>query len=82
MKDKYELPIWNHVNFHMFYELYDSFNRNQQNITVNELIDRVDRKIGGTPSIKEFYEFMNPGIVLSLLYTNLVILNGQKIGLF
>jgi len=73
MKDKYEIPIWNHINFFIFYELFDSFNRNGEDLKVSELLKRVEPKTGINKSLKDFYQFVNSGNVFSLLYTNLVI---------
>ena len=55
MKDKYEIPIWNHINFFMFYELFKSFNEKEENITVEELLQRVEAQIGINQSLKSFY---------------------------
>jgi hypothetical protein len=72
-KDKYEITIFNHLNFFILYEMYDSFNRKNENINISTLLERVEENTGINKNLNEFFEFVNPGTVFSLLYTSLVI---------
>ncbi len=73
MNNKLEIPVFNHINFFVLYELYDSYNRNNEDIKVSELLKRVELKSGVNKSI-DFYEFVNTGNIFSLFYTNFVVI--------
>ena len=71
--DKYEITLFNHINFYISYEIYNHYNKNNIDIKISDILNKAEENMGINQNLSDFYEFINPGNIFSLLYTHLVI---------
>ena len=72
-KDKYEITLFNHINFYISYEMYNHYNRRNKDMIISDILNQAEKNMGINQKLSNFYEFINPGNIFSLLYTSLVI---------
>ena len=45
-KDKYEITIFNHINFYISYELYRHHSRNNMDISISDILNKAEKNMG------------------------------------
>ena len=74
MNHENQIPIWGYINFQIFYELHLAIQENQTAIlTINELIERTNKRIGSSPPLTSYFGPINSGANFGFLYTTLVV---------